>query len=95
VPYVSVEHDKGVWLDAHVERRWKQDGRWWLSVYYFVGSEQFYRVYDADHVRPVGSAELQDDQEHDATAVVEPREGEHRLSEPIDLRDAQHTRPLD
>jgi len=86
VPYVSVEHEPGVWLDAHVERQWKHEGRWRLSVYYFVGSQQFYRVVDAEQVRPVTSDERRDDPERDETAPIEAPEGEHRTTEPIDLR---------
>jgi hypothetical protein len=85
VPYVSVEHDPGLWVDAHIEKQWKHEGRWWLSVYYFVGGEQFYRVYAADQVRPASSDERHDDQEGEA-AGLEPTQGEGQPSEPIDLR---------
>jgi hypothetical protein len=52
VPYVSVEHQPDVWVDAHIEKQWKQEGRWRLSCYYFVDTVQHYRVFDADRVRP-------------------------------------------
>jgi hypothetical protein len=81
-----VEHEPGVWLDAHVEKQWKHEGRWRLSVYYFVGSQQFYRVVDADQVRPVTSGERGEDQAPDETARTEAPEGEHRTAEQIDLR---------
>ncbi len=58
--YVSVEHQPGVWVDAHIEKQWKRDGRWRLACYYFVDSVQFYRVFDAGQVRPASSAEGQE-----------------------------------
>jgi hypothetical protein len=57
VPYVSVEHQPGVWVDAHIEKQWKYEGRWRLSCYYFVDTVQHYRAFDADQVRPVISAQ--------------------------------------
>jgi len=51
--YVSVEHEPGVWVDAHIEKQWKREGHWRLGCYYFVDAVQFYRVFDADHVRPI------------------------------------------
>ena len=93
--YVSVEHEPDVWVDAHVEKRWKRGGQRRLSVYYFVGGRQFYRTYDEDHVRPVMSAELQDDEQHDEPAGPEPPEGEHVRRLSIDLREGQHNRRLD
>jgi hypothetical protein len=86
VPYVSVEHDPGVWLDAHVEKQWKREGQWRLSVYYFVGSQQFYRVYDANQVRPATSDEPRDEQERDETSGLEPPQSQQPSTEPIDLR---------
>jgi len=57
VPYVLVPHEPDVWVEARVERQWRFEGRWRLSVYYYVGPGlQRYRVYDADQCRPVGSA---------------------------------------
>lgn len=90
VPYVSVEHEPDMWVDAHVEKQWKQEGRWRLSVYYFVGLLQCYRVCDADQVRPVNSVELHDDEQRDAPAGHEPPNGEHDSSEPVDFRDTLH-----
>jgi hypothetical protein len=105
VSYVSVEHDTDVWVDAHVEKRWKRGGQWRLSVYYFVGGRQYYRTYDEDKVRPVMSAELQDDglqhdelqndEQRDTAASPEPPQGEHDRPLAIDLRDAQHNRRPD
>jgi hypothetical protein len=93
VPYVSVEHEPGVWLDAHVEKQWKREGRWLLSVYYFVGSQQFYRVYDAEQVRAPSSDERRDQPERDETAGVEPPSGEDSPTKPIDPIDLrQRTR---
>jgi hypothetical protein len=73
LPYVLVPHEPGVWLRARVEKQWRYQGRWRLSVYYYVGiGVQHYRVYDADHCRPVGSAaKLQDDHQRDAAAGQE------------------------
>jgi hypothetical protein len=63
VPYVLVQHEPDVWLEARVEKQWRHQGRWRLSVYYYVDvGLQHYRVYDADQCRPAGSAaELQDE----------------------------------
>jgi len=33
VPYVSVEHEAGLWVDALVERQWEDSGHWRLSVH--------------------------------------------------------------
>lgn len=93
--YVSVEHEPDVWVDAHVEKRWQRGGQWRLSVYYFVDGRQFYRTYDEEQVRPVMSAELQDDEQRDAPAEHEPPEGEHGRRLSIDLREAQHDRRPD
>jgi hypothetical protein len=95
VPYVSVEHEPGLWVDAHVEKQSRREGRWRLSVYYFVGTQQFYRVFDADQVRPVNSAACQDDEQRHASAGHEPSRDKHERREPIDLRDALHVGPLD
>lgn len=95
MPYVSVEHEPGFWVDAHVEKQWKSEGRWRLSCYYFVGTVQFYRVFDADQARPLISAEHHHDEQRDAAARDEPGHGEHDRSDPIDLRDAQQVGPLD
>jgi hypothetical protein len=95
VSYVSVEHEPDVWVDAHVEKRWKREGEWRLSVYYFVDGRQYYRAYDEDKVRPVMSAELQDDEQRDEAAAVNPPQAQHDGSESIDLRDGQHSRRLD
>jgi hypothetical protein len=95
VPYVSIEHEPDVWVDAHVEKHWKREGRWQLGCYYFVGTFQFYRVFDADQVRPLISAEHQDDEQGVAAAGNEPAHGKHDRREPIDLRDPQHVGPLD
>jgi hypothetical protein len=54
VPYVLVPHEPDVWLRARVEKQWRYQGRWRLSVYYYVGLLQHYRVYDADQCRPIG-----------------------------------------
>jgi hypothetical protein len=88
--YVSVEHEPDLWVDAHIEKRWKRAGQWRLSVYYFVGGRQYYRTYDEEQVRPVMSAELQDDEQRDAAAAHEPPEGEHDRRLSIDLREGQH-----
>jgi hypothetical protein len=53
--YVSVEHQPGVWVDAHIEKQRKHGGRWRLSCYHFVENVRFYRVFDADQVGPVSS----------------------------------------
>jgi hypothetical protein len=95
VSYVSVEHEADVWVDAHVEKRWKRAGQWRLSVYYFVDGRQYYRTYDEDDVRPVVSAELQDDEQRDAAAAADPPQGHSDGGESIDLRDGQHSRRLD
>jgi hypothetical protein len=51
-----VQHQPGRWVEARVEKQWCYEGRWRLSVYYYVGiGMQYYRVYDADQCRPVGS----------------------------------------
>lgn len=34
--YVEVLHEPGVWVRARVEKQWRYEGRWRLSVYYFV-----------------------------------------------------------
>lgn len=60
MPYVSVEHEPGFWVDAHVEKQWKHAGRWRLAVYYFVDAVQYYRVFDADQIRSAISAERLD-----------------------------------
>lgn len=66
--YVSVEHQPGLWVDAHIEKQWKHEGRWRLSCYYFVDTMQFCRMFDADQVRPVSSAEdEQGEQRHAGT----------------------------
>ena len=93
--YVSVEHEPDAWVDAHVEKRWKRAGQWRLSVYYFVGGRQYYRTFDEEQVRPVMSAELQDDEQRDADAAHEPPEGEHDRRLSIDLREGQHNNRLD
>jgi hypothetical protein len=67
VPYVSIEHQPGVWVAAHIEKQWKHQGCWRLSCYYFVDLLQYYRVFDADQVRPVEVDIRQPD-------VVEPRQ---------------------
>jgi hypothetical protein len=95
MPYVSVEHEPDVWVDAHVEKRWKRGGLWRLSVYYFVNGQQYYRSYDEDKVRPVMSPELQVDGQGDPAAAPEPAQGEHRRRLSIDLREGQHSRPPD
>jgi hypothetical protein len=69
VPYVSVEHQPGVWVDAHIEKQCKYEGRWRLSCYYFVDTVQHYRVFDADQVRPVISA--QDEQVEQAAPDID------------------------
>jgi hypothetical protein len=93
VSYVSVEHEPDVWVDAHVEKRWKRAGQWRLGVYYFVGGRQYYRTYDEEQVRPVMSAELQDDEQRDESAGHEPPpEGEYDRRRSIDLREGQHHR---
>jgi hypothetical protein len=51
--YVSVEHEPDFWVDAYIEKEWKREGRWRLGCYYFVDTVQFYRVFDADQVRPI------------------------------------------
>jgi hypothetical protein len=95
VSYVSVEHEPDVWVDAHVEKRWKRGGQSRLSVYYFVDGRQYYRTYDEDNVRPVTSVELQDDEKRDESAGTEPPQVQHEGDESIDLRDGQHIRRLD
>jgi hypothetical protein len=95
VSYVSVEHEPDVWVDAHVEKRWRREGRWRLSVYYFVDGRQYYRTYDEDTVRPVMSAELQNDERRDEAAADGPPQVKHDGGESIDLRDGQHSRRLE
>ena len=63
MPYVSVEHQPGVWVNAHIEKQWKLEGRWRLSCYYFVDTVQHYRVFDADQVRPVIPAQDEQDEQ--------------------------------
>jgi hypothetical protein len=87
VSYVSVQHEPDVWVDAHVEKQWKHEDRWRLSVYYFVGQLQYYREYDTDQVRPVSSTELQDDETRHAPDGQQ-RGGEYHRCEPINLRDS-------
>lgn len=55
MPYVLVQHEPDVWLEARVEKQWRHRGRWRLSAFYYVGLLQHHRVYDADQCRPVGS----------------------------------------
>jgi hypothetical protein len=66
VPYVSVEHQPGVWVNAHIEKQWKHEGRWRLSCYYFVDTVQHYRVFDAYQVRPVIPAQDEQDEQRRA-----------------------------
>jgi hypothetical protein len=67
VSYVLVQHEPGVWLEARVEKQWRHQGRWRLSVYYYVEWLQHYRVYDAEQCRPARSADdVQDDDQRDA-----------------------------
>ena len=70
MPYVLVPHEPGVWLPARVDKQWRYQGRWRLSVYYYAGiGLHHYQVYDADQCRPVGTvAELEDDDQRDAAA---------------------------
>jgi hypothetical protein len=68
--YVSVEHEPGVWVDAHIEKQWKREGRWHLGCYYFVDTLQFYRVFDADQVRPVISIDPQDDEHYQVASAA-------------------------
>ena len=57
MPYVLVQHLPGQWVEARVEKQWRYEGRWRLSVYYYVAiGMQCYRVYDADQCRRVGEA---------------------------------------
>jgi hypothetical protein len=66
LPYVMVQHQPDQWVEARIKQQWRYEGRWRLSVYYYVGiGMQHYRVYDADQCRPVGSAQPQDDQQRD------------------------------
>ena len=96
MPYVSVEHEPDVWVDAHVEKQWKRGGKWRLTVYYFVGDRQYYRTFDADQVRPAMSAEVQSNAHGDAAAELTRPDGEHdQQPSPIDLRDPQHLRRRD
>ena len=91
MPYVMVPHEPDLWVRAHIEKQCRYEGQWRLSCYYFVGRLQQYRVYDADQVRPVGSAssEFQGDEQRDAPAGHAPAQGEHGPCEPIDLRHAR------
>jgi hypothetical protein len=41
---------------ARVEKQWRHQGQWRLSVHYYVGLMQHYQVYGADQCRPVGPA---------------------------------------
>jgi hypothetical protein len=50
--YVLVQHRPGEWVRARVDRQWRYAGRWRLSVFYYLGMEQFYRVHDAADCRP-------------------------------------------
>jgi hypothetical protein len=90
VSYVAVEHEPGVWVDAHVERQWKHEGRRWLAVYYFVDGLQYFRVFDTDQVRPAISAERREQEQGHATAGDEQSRGRHQRSDAVDLRHAQH-----
>jgi hypothetical protein len=85
VPYVSVEHEPGVWLEAHVEDQWKRNGRWQLSVYYFVGRLEHHRVYNAEQIRPLSSVQRQD-HERGSGVGYEATHGEHERRVPIDFR---------
>jgi hypothetical protein len=90
LPYVMVPHEPDFWVRAHVEKQCTYNGQLRLSCYYFVGRLQQYRVYDADQVRPVGSApEFPGDEQPGVPAGHEPAQGEHDPCEPIDLRDAR------
>ena len=93
--YVSVEHRPGVWVDAHIEKQWKREGRWQLSVYYFVDTQQFYRVFDADQVQPATPTELQDGEQSQVATGRVPAHGEHDRREPIDVRRPQRVGPID
>jgi hypothetical protein len=95
VPYVSVEHEPGLWVDAHVERQWKEEGQWRLSVRYIVDTLAYCRVLDADQVRQVIAAELQGHERRRATAGHEPPHGRHDRRVSIDLRQARPVDPLD
>jgi hypothetical protein len=53
VARVLVQHEPDVSVEARVEKQWRHGGRWRLSVYYYVGLLQHYRVYDADQCRPL------------------------------------------
>jgi hypothetical protein len=56
---VEVQHEPGVWIRAWVEKQWRFQGRWRLSVYYYVGvGLQHYRVYDADQCRAVNDRSI-------------------------------------
>ena len=48
-----VQHRPGHWIEARVEKQWRYQGRWRLSVYYYIGLLQHYGVYDADQCRPL------------------------------------------
>lgn len=88
---MQVQHEPGVWVRAHVENECRQQGRWRLSCYYFVGNLQCYRVYDADQVWREGSAsELQDDERSDPPTGQVPPQGGYDSRQPILLRDALH-----
>ena len=51
MPYVSVEHEAGLWVDALVARKWEDRGHWRLSVHYVLDTVAYCRVVDADQVR--------------------------------------------
>jgi hypothetical protein len=56
LPYVMVQHQRDHWVEARVEKQWRREGRWRLSVYYCLGiGMQHYRVFDADPCRSVAS----------------------------------------
>jgi hypothetical protein len=95
VTYVSVEHEPEVWVDAHVEKQWRREGRWWLSVYYFVDGRQYYRAFEAAQVRPPTSVDLQDAEEDDPAAAQEQPKAKHERQQPIDLRHPENTRRPD
>ena len=95
VPYVSVEHEAGLWVDALVERQWEDSGHWRLSVHYVLDTLAYCRVVDADQVRPVISAELQGHERRRPAAGHEAPDGRHERRLSIDLRHARHVDPLD
>jgi hypothetical protein len=85
VMYVSVEHEPGIWMDAHVEDQWKRHGRWQVSVYYFVRGLEHHRVCDFELIRWVSSVELQDHEQRSAIGC-EPTHAEHERRVAIDFR---------